>query len=147
MRERLNAKKFDLLFSQWQESGLPVKDFCENLGMSRQNWYKWCKKLNKLPYDQETVSELVSISFPFQSESMESPSTHVFNTSQESLDRHHYTKSSLIAQNATDTSINNSASDISKAATIEFTFPNGTKMMLRDSFDLDLLKKIIHLYD
>jgi len=32
-------------------------------------------------------------------------------------------------------------------APIEFVFPNGTKMVLRDNIDMELLKAIVHLFD
>ena len=30
---------------------------------------------------------------------------------------------------------------------LEFVFPNGTKMVLRDNIDMRLLKAIVHLFD
>lgn len=175
MRERLNARKFDLLFSEWQESGLPVKDFCENLGMSRQNWYKWCKKLNKLNYAHEAVTEFISINIPDQSERDKSIDAHIFEVAQKTTDQSHkgdsvhpisdladskqnlsfYGKSSPMFNEGRMIANEDSCAPIdrkvamppSASSPIEFVFPNGTKMVLRGSIDFDLLKKIVHLYD
>ena len=37
--------------------------------------------------------------------------------------------------------------EISNANHLEFIFPNGTKLVLKENIDLNLLKTIVHLYD
>src|SRR5690554_3688577 len=44
------------------------------------------------------------------------------------------------------TSSGNKTGGVSNAP-IEFVFPNGTKMVIRDHADIHLLKTIVHLYD
>jgi hypothetical protein len=39
------------------------------------------------------------------------------------------------------------AKEVSKANHLEFIFPNGTKLVLKENIDLNLLKTIVHLYD
>jgi len=42
---RLDESKFIALFNRQQESGLNVKDFCSNEGVTESTFYYWRKKL------------------------------------------------------------------------------------------------------
>ncbi|MFO8088140.1 MAG: transposase [Bacteroidales bacterium] len=110
---------FKRLYQEYQESGLNIKDFCANQGLAPSTFYYWRNKL-------EETSQL------------HRPDNFVplvFDSNHPATDNQ--TSQSLIKSSHT-----------SKINTpIELVFPNGTKMVLRDNIDMQLLKTIVHLFD
>jgi len=109
---------FKKLFQEYQESGLNVKDFCANQGFVPSTFYYWKKQLGEIAQGQpECFVPLV------------------FDSSQLATGRR---TAQIPEKSAGDTGIH---------APIEFVFPNGTKMVIRDIVDMRLLKAIVHLFD
>lgn len=42
---QLDRKRFEEIYSRFQESGLTVKDFCSNEGLSQSKFYYWQKRV------------------------------------------------------------------------------------------------------
>ena len=115
----MTLSTFKRLFQEFQESGLNVRDFCANQDFAPSSFYYWKKKLEDAAPQHQPDSFI-----PL-----------VFDADQSATSRR--TVPSPIA--------NASASD--NHAPIEFVFPNGTKMVLRDKVNMSLLKAIVHLFD
>ena len=114
----MTLSTFTRLFEEFQESGLNVRDFCTNQDFAPSSFYYWKKKL------EETSQHQPDSFVPL-----------VFDSIQLATSRPAATTSKA------------SANGSSNQAPIEFVFPNGTKMMLRDKVDMPLLKAIVHLFD
>ena len=109
---------FQQLYKEYQDSGFNVLDFCSNQGMAPSSFYYWKKKLGDNNEDlPKRFVPLVIDSF----KAGERVLTNRININ---------------------TSYNGSSS-----APIEFVFPNGTKMIIREAVDVTLLKTIVHLFD
>ncbi len=115
---RMTLSTFKKLFQEYQESGLNIKDFCANQCLAPSTFYYWRNKL------EETMQHRPKNFIPL-----------VFDSDQQARDDQ-TVQSSL-------KSIHTSGDN----APIEFAFPNGTKMLLRDNIDMGLLKAIVHLFD
>ena len=115
---RMTLSTFKRLFQEYQESGLNVKDFCANQDFAPSSFYYWKRKL------EETLQHQPERFVPL-----------VFGSNQ-----------SATSRQTVPTTIT-SADGSGNHAPIEFVFPNGTKMMLRDKVDIPLLKAIVHLFD
>jgi transposase-like protein len=109
---------FKRLFQEYQESGLNIKDFCANQCLAPSTFYYWRNKLEET--SQNRPENFVPL---------------VFDPNQQALDN----QTNQPSMKGVHTSGNN--------APIEFVFPNGTKMVLRDNVDMRLLKAIVHLFD
>lgn len=109
---------FQKLFQEYQESGLNVKDFCSNQGFAPSTFYYWKKQLGEA--SQHQPASFVPL---------------VFDSNQ--LPTHRRTVQATAK----------SAGTASNRAPVEFVFPNGTKMVIRDNVDMHLLKAIVHLFD
>jgi transposase-like protein len=114
----MTLSTFKQLFQEYQESSLNIKDFCANQGLAPSTFYYWRNKL------EETSQHQPSSFVPLVIDSTQ-PATER-RTIQAPI------KSSHAPGNN---------------APIEFVFPNGTKMELRDNIDMELLKAIVHLFD
>ncbi len=114
----MTLSTFKKLFQEYQESGLNVKDFCANQGFAPSTFYYWKKQLGETSQDQP--ERFVPL---------------VFDSNQPASGR-------LASQ----TPIKSSGVSCNNAP-IEFLFPNGTKMVIRDNVDMSLLKAIVHLFD
>src|SRR5690554_2689299 len=115
---RMTLSTFEKLFEEYQESGLNVKDFCANQDFAPSSFYYWKKKLEEaLQHQPDRFVPLV------------------FGSNQ-----------SVTSRRTVPTPIT-SADASGNHAPIEFVFPNGTKMVLRDNLDMRLLKTIVHLFD
>jgi transposase-like protein len=114
----MTLSTFKRLFQEYQESGLNIKDFCSNQGLAPSTFYYWRNKL------EETSQPQLASFVPLAFESNQPSPNH--RTAQSLMKIAH-------------TSGNN--------APVEFVFPNGTKMVLRDNIDMGLLKAIVHLFD
>ena len=114
----MTLSTFTRLFEAYQESGLNVKDFCANQGFAPSSFYYWKKKLGATSqYQPDSFVPLV------------------FDSDQPGTSRR--TVPSPIT----------SAGAPGNHAPIEFVFPNGTKMVLRDKADMRLIEAIVHLFD
>jgi len=114
----MTLSTFKKLFQEYQESGLNVKDFCSNQGLAPSSFYYWKKQLGEVP--QHQPESFVPLVF--------GPNLAVAGR-----------RPVQAPQNSSGTSGNH--------APIEFVFPNGTKMVIRDNVDMHLLKAIVHLFD
>lgn len=115
---RMTLSTFEKLFQEYQESGLNVKDFCSNQGFAPSTFYYWKKQLGEASRHQ-----------------LESFVPLVFDSNLP------------VASRRTIQAPINSSGISGNHAPIEFVFPNGTKMMIRDKADMHLLKAIVHLFD
>jgi transposase-like protein len=114
----MTLSTFKQLFQEYQESSLNIKDFCANQGLAPSMFYYWRNKLEKTSHQQP--SSFIPLVFDSNQPATEK------RTIQASIKSSH-------------TPGNN--------APIEFEFPNGTKMVLRDNINMELLKAIVHLFD
>ncbi len=95
-----------------------VKDFCSNQGFAPSTFYYWKKQLGEA--SQHQPGSFVPLVFD----------------------------SNLpVASRRTIQAPINSSGIPGNHAPIEFVFPNGTKMIIRDKADMHLLKAIVHLFD
>ena len=115
----MTLSTFKKLFEAYQESGLNVRDFCANQDFAPSSFYYWKKKLGDAA-PQHQPDSFVPL---------------VFDSTQ------------LATSRPTTPTSKASANGSSNRAPIEFVFPNGTKMVLRDKVDMPLLKAIVHLFD
>jgi hypothetical protein len=116
---RMTLATFKRLYQEYQESNLNIKDFCANQGLAPSTFYYWRNKL-------EETSQL------------HRPDNFVplvFDSNQQATD----SRTNQLPIKTGPTTGDN--------APIEFVFPNGTKMVLRDNIDMQLLKTIVHLFD
>lgn len=110
---------FKQLFRNYQESGLNVKDFCFNQGIAPSSFYYWRKKLVDNNKDNQPKHFVPLVFDPYVSDNR-------------------------VSTNRVDSKASNNGSSL---ASIEFVFPNGTKMILREAVDMAMVKTIIHLFD
>ncbi len=114
----MTLSTFKRLFEEFQDSGLNVRDFCANQDFAPSSFYYWKKKL------EETSQHQPDSFVPL-----------VFDSNQ------------LATSRPTAPATKASAHCPNNHTPIEFVFPNGTKMVLRDKVDMPLLKAIVHLFD
>ena len=114
----MTLSTFKRLFLEFQESGLNVRDFCSNQDFAPSSFYYWKKKLEET--SQREPDSFVPLIFDSNERITSRPIDPVSKAS-------------------TDGSC--------EPAPIEFVFPNGTKMILRNKVDMPLLKAIVHLFD
>lgn len=114
----MTLSTFKRLYQEYQESGLNIKDFCANQDLAPSTFYYWRNKL------EETSQHQSSGFVPLVFESNQPLKDN--RTAQSPIKIGHASESN---------------------ASIEFVFPNGTKMVLRNNIDMGLLKTIVHLYD
>ena len=114
----MTLSTFKKLFEEFQESGLNVRDFCSNHSFAPSSFYYWKNKL------EETSQHQPDSFVPLILDSSQLATSRPAATSSKASDH-----------------------GSGNQAPIEFVFPNGTKMMLRDKVDMPLLKAIVHLFD
>lgn len=114
----MTLSTFKRLFQEYQESGLNVQDFCSNQGFAPSTFYYWKKQLVESSHRQP--ERFVPL---------------VFDTNQPTIGKRTF-QSPIKSVNAT-----------GNHAPIEFVFPNGIKMVIRDNLDMRLLKVLVHLFD
>jgi len=111
---------FRELLIRHNESELTVRDFCSNEGIAQATYYYWKNKLNKkLPQPTEFIPLLVGNHLPAQRKNM--------------LSRPNPVDPPEIPQQDT--------------IPLEFVFPNGTRLIVRNLVDPAILQTIVHLYD
>lgn len=110
---------FEEMLIRRKESGLTIRDFCSNEGISESIYYYWLRKHNnKADQPQEFIPLLVG--------------------NQLSAQR----KNQLLRSNTTPWEMHLQDENL-----LEFVFPNGTRLMIRNQIDAALLQTIVHLYD
>ncbi|WP_027470459.1 IS66 family insertion sequence element accessory protein TnpA [Saccharicrinis fermentans] len=115
---RMTLTTFKRLYKDYQESGLNIKDFCTNQDLAPSTFYYWRNKLEEaLAHEPDSFVPLEFDSNPLTTNNQSSPS------------------------------IIKSKPTLNNDAPIEFLFPNGTKMLLRDNINTQVLKTIVHLFD
>jgi hypothetical protein len=114
----MTISTFEKLFQEYQESGLNVKEFCSNQGFAPSTFYYWKKQLGKAP--QHQPGSFVPLVFD--------------------------SNLPVASRRTIQTPVNTSGIP-GNHAPIEFVFPNGIKMIIRDKADMHLLKAIVHLFD
>jgi hypothetical protein len=110
---------FQELLVRHNQSGLTVRDFCSNEGIPQATFYYWKNKLIKRSVQPtEFVPLLVGNSFPAQRKDL--------------LQRANPATPEMHQQ---------------EIIPLEFVFPNGTRLMIRNQVDPAILQAIVHLYD
>ncbi len=115
----MTETSFQELLVRHKESGLTVRDFCSNEGIPQATYYYWKNKINKKSLrPTEFIPLLVGNQFPAQRKNQLSRSVASFPID------HPRDETQL-----------------------EFVFPNGTRLMVRNPADFSILQAIVHLYD
>ena len=115
----MNDASFRELLNRRKESGLTIRDFCSNEGIAESIYYYWLRKhKNEADQPKEFIPLLVG--------------NHM------SAQREHR----LLRSNTTPREI--SLQDDNQ---LEFVFPNGTRLVIRNQVDPAILQTIVHLYD
>lgn len=110
---------FEEMLARRKESGLTIRDFCSNEGISESIYYYWQKKHNnKADQPKEFIPLLMGNHLPAQ-------------------------RKNLLSR------VNPASPEINQQENIplEFVFPNGTRLMVRNPADFSILQAIVHLYD
>lgn len=115
----MNVESFKEILRRQKASGLSVRDFCFNEGLTKSTFYYW---LRKIAYFDEQPKEfiplLVADTFPaVRKEPVSKKMTQPVQV------------------------------PVQNGASLEFVFPNGTRLLVGNKVDLDLLQTIAHLYD
>jgi len=113
----INEVLFEALLSRQQESGLSVRDFCSNEGLHPSTFYYWLKKHREKHRAKEFIPLAIQNAFAV----------------------HRPGKVCITANPGT------SSGD--HGTLLEFVFPNGTRVLLKQQPDIAFLKVIAHLYD
>jgi hypothetical protein len=117
----LSEAKFLELWSRHQECGLDVTAFCSNEGIAKSTFYYWRKKLQR----KESAKGFIPL---------------VVKPSRTSLRQHQY--KALTETNPYDTP---------QAGTddyfLEVIYLNGTKLRIKNDFDLTRLRALVYLID
>lgn len=109
---------FQELLLRQKESGLGVRDFCSNEGIAPSTFYYWLKKHNKnLARPKEFIPLVVGDQFPARKGNRLSSISNVSMAENENIPK------------------------------LEFVFPNGTRLLVRNQVDLALLQTMARLYD
>jgi len=115
----MTESSFQELLIRRKESGLTVRDFCSNEGIHESTYYYWANKLNKkAAQPKEFIPLLVSNQFP-------------------ALKKNQLSR--LVPAGSEPDHLGN--------IQMEFVFPNGTRLLVRNQVELALLQTIAHLYD
>jgi transposase-like protein len=115
----MNDASFRELLIRHKESGLTIRDFCFNEGISESIYYYWLKKhRNEADKPKEFIPLLVGNHLPAQR------------------------KNQLLQSNTTSQEMH-----LQDENQMEFVFPNGTRLMIRNQVDPAILQTIVHLYD
>jgi len=113
----INEVLFEELLSRQQESGLSVRDFCSNEGIHPSTFYYWLKKHREKHREKEFIPLAIQNTFAVQ-------------------------RPGKIC-----TTVNPGTSSADHGTLVEFVFPNGTRVLLKQQPDMALLKAMAHLYD
>lgn len=113
----INELFFEELLSRQQESGLSVRDFCSNEGIHPSTFYYWLKKHREKSRPKEFIPLTIQNSFAVQRSG----------------------NGAMVSSKATPADHNGTL--------LEFVFPNGTRVLLKQQPDMALLKVMAHLYD
>jgi len=114
----LNESRFKELLDRQQASGLNVRDFCFNEGMSKSSFYYWRRKLQKAGHPKSFIPLVIKPSSPSASRQVAKVPQPVQTTQQQDQGDLH----------------------------MEIVFPNGTKLRIKNDTDLSVLKSLICLY-
>ena len=114
----LNESRFKELLDRQQASGLNVRDFCFNEGMSKSSFYYWRRKLQKAGHSKSFIPLVIKPSSP-------SASRQVAKVPQPAPTTQQQDQGDLY---------------------MEIVFPTGTKLRIKNDTDLSVLKSLICLY-
>ena len=114
---RLTESKFIALLDRQKESGLSVKDFCSNEGMTESTFYYWRKKLQERPHSKGFIPLVVK--------------------STQSIVQKHSKGYEPISSDQPQ------VDDF----LLELIYPNGTMLRVKKDLDLSHLRTLIHLCD
>ena len=115
----MTEASFQELLNRRKESGLTVRDFCLNEGIAESIYYYWLKKLKKREAQPKEFIPLFV--------------NHQLTTF----------KKNQFSRLVPAGSEQDQQGDIQ----LEFVFPNGTRLLVRNQVELALLQTIAHLYD
>ena len=113
----INEAFFEELLSRQNESGLNVQDFCSNEGIHPSTFYYWLKKHGKKNRPKEFIPLVVQNTIEVQRPGKICALGNPGPTSSD------------------------------QEALLEFIFPNGTRVLLKQQPDMALLKVMAHLYN
>lgn len=114
----LNESRFKELLDRQELSGLSVRDFCFNEGMSKSSFYYWRRKLQKAERPKNFIPLVISPSSASANRQVAKIPQPVQTSQQQDQDGLH----------------------------MEIVFPNGTKLRMKNNLDLSFLKSLICLY-
>jgi hypothetical protein len=114
----LSESKFLELYRRQQESGLTVKDFCSNEGITNSTYYYWHKKVRKNNTRQDFIPLVVKPSGSLSTQS--------------------YDKSHSPVQES---------DEMNNDVLLEVVYPNGTKLRIKKDIDLTHLRALVCLYE
>ena len=115
----MTEASFHELLTRHKESGLTVRDFCSNEGIAESVYYYWQKKLRKKEAQPKEIIPLLV------SHKLQAPGKNRL--------------SRLVPAG--------SGPDYLSDTQLEFVFPNGTRLLVRNQIGMALLQSIAHLYD
>lgn len=114
----LNESLFKELLDRQQVSGLSVKDFCFNEGISKSSFYYWRRKAEKTVPPKSFIPLVIKPSSPAASRQVAKDPQPAQAMQQQDRDGLH----------------------------MEIVFPNGIKLRIKNDMDLSVLKSLICLY-
>ena len=113
----LSETKFLELYRHQQESGLTVKDFYSNEGISASTFYYWHKKVKNKKIAQDFIPLVLNPSQPVHREGY--------------IKNHHPVHESISTNDTM----------------LELEYPNGTRLRIRQDLDLAHLRTLVCLID
>ena len=115
----MTETSFQELVNRRKESGLTIRDFCSNEGIHESTYYYWFNKLNKrATQPKEFIPLMVGNHLPTPRKNQ------ILRSDTASSEMHSQDNNQL-----------------------EFVFPNGTRLIVRNPVDLSIMQAIVHLYD
>ena len=109
---------FQDVLKRQKESGLNIRDFCANEGITPSTFYYWLKKSRR---KESQPKVFLPLTIGAEQKPVHNNNLHLHN--------------------------NQSAKEVDAAVLLELVFPNGTVLRVRNQVDLPLLQKLVHLYD
>lgn len=116
----MTAQKFQEIYSEYLESGLGVKDFCNNEGMRPSKFFYWQNKLKDLLPPKKGFVPLL-------------------------LGREYKSSNLPVSPKATPLPANQSLQQPPESPSCEISYPNGVSLKLKGCNDIDLIRSLILL--
>ena len=114
----LSLEEFGQIYDDWKSSGLSVRDYCSNTGVTENKFYYWKKRL-EAPSDP-SANSFVPIKMKQRSGNLEI---------------------SMSENNHNSTITGDSGSSV-----CELVYPNGVSLRINSGMTLEMLRSLISLY-